>query len=179
MPAAGLSLILLFFFATAPVRPAMAEPALPSTVKSAIAKVYPGGRLLSRRGLSKLCVAVPDEAGGVLRSDFDGDGNDDYAVLVNLGRSQEKGEPGETLYDIALVSFMTQKDGGFAKHELDRFEGFSLAFWLREEPEGEIRDEERRETVAIRTPGIYVDYCGGGAVHYWLGGKFHAIEIGG
>ncbi len=179
MPAAILSLILLFSFASALIRPAVAEPAVPPAVKGAIARAHPGAGVLLRRNLSKLCVGVPREAGGVLRSDFDGDGNDDYAVLVNLGHSKEKGESGEVLYDVALLAFMADKDGRYRMDELDRFEGFSLAFWLREEPEGEIRDEERRETIAIANPSIYVDYCGGGAVHYWQGGKFHAIEIGG
>lgn len=179
MPAARLSLILVFCLAMVIVRPALAESALPSVVKSMLAKSYPPGRVLLRRNLGKLCVGVPEKAGGVLQSDFNGDGDDDYAVLVNLGRSKEKGEPGEILYDVALVAFMAETEGRYRMIELDRYEGYSLAFWLREEPEGDVRDEERRETVTITNPGIYVDYCGGGAVHYWKGGKFHVIEIDG
>lgn len=158
---------------------ANAEPQTPPAVAKQITKDYPGGRILRRGNLSPLCVAVPDEAGGVMSADFDSDGNDDYAVLVNLGRSKENLEPGVTLFDVALVAFMAKKGGGFRRIELDRYEGFSLAFWLREEPEGEVLDEQRRETVPIPNTSIYVDYCGGGAVHYWQGGKFNDIEVSG
>lgn len=178
MPAAKIALIVLPCLAIALARPAAAEPKIPAAVARQISRDYPGARVLRRRDLSPLCNAAPDEAGGVLRADFDGDGDDDYAVLVNLGRSKEQAEPGETLFDVALVAFMAEKRGVFRRMELDRFEGFALAFWLREEPEGELFDEQRRETIAIRNPAIYVDYCGGGAVHYWHGGRFNDIEVG-
>ena len=179
MPAARYLLPVLILLAVAAARPAIAASELPAAVAKQIAKDYPGARILRRSNLSRLCEAVPDEAGGIMSADFDGDGNDDYAVLVNLGRSKEKPEPGETLFDVALVAFMAAKGGGYRRIELDRYEGFTLAFWLREEPEGELLDEQRRETVTIPNAGIYVDYCGGGAVHYWQGGKFHDVEVSG
>ena len=157
--------------------PVIAGPSAAPAVVKLVAKYYPGTRILRRGDLSPLCVAVPDEAGGVVRVDFDANGDADYAVLVNLGRSKETAEAGETLFDVALVVFMAEKGGGFRKVEIDRFEGFSLAFWLREEPEGELLDWQTRKTVTIQNPGVYVDYCGGGAVHYWQSGKFNDVEV--
>ena len=174
----GTSLLLLGVALLPVASPAVAETRLPPTLIKQIAKDYPRARVLRRGSLSSLCVDVPDVAAGAIRTDFDGDGNDDFAVLLNLGRSKEKAEPGETLYDIALVAYMAKKGGGFAASELDRFEGFALAFWLREQPEGEVRDLQSGEAVTLRNPGVYVDYCGGGAVHYWQGGKFRDIETG-
>jgi len=181
VPAARILPIALSLLTFALGEPAIAaELALPTVVTKQIARDYAGAKVLRRRELGSLCADAPAEAGGVLRTDFDGDGNEDYAVLLNLGRSREKGEPGETLYDVALVAFMAEKGGAFRKIELDRFEGFALAFWLREEPEGDVPVEQRRTIVTIRNPGVYVDYCGGGgAVHYWQGGKFNAVEMGG
>lgn len=179
MSTVGYLLPVLTLLAATVARPAVAGAELPAAVAEQIAKAYPGARILRRGDLSPLCTAVPDEPGGVMSADFNGDGNDDFAVLVNLGRSKEKAEPGVTLFDVALAAFMAEKGGGFRRIELDRFEGFSLAFWLREEPEGEIPDPETRETVTIRNPGVYVDYCGGGAVHYWQDGKFDDIEVSG
>lgn len=158
--------------------PTLADTRLPPTLTKLIAKDYPRARILRPAALSSLCVDVPDVAAGAVRADFDGDGNDDFAVLLNLGRSKERAEPGETLYDVALVAYLANKDGAFQAFELDRFEGFALAFWLREQPEGEVRDLQSGEAVTLRHPGIYVDYCGGGAVHYWQGGKFRDIETG-
>jgi hypothetical protein len=176
MPAARYLLPVLILLAVVAARPAVTAPELPAAVAKQITKDDPGARILRRSNLSPLCTAVPDEASGVMSADFDGDGNDDYAVLVNLGRSKEKPEPGETLFDVALFAFMAEKGGGFRRIELDRYEGFSLAFWLREEPEGELLDEQRGATVTIPNTGIYVDYCGGGTVHYWQGGKFNTVE---
>lgn len=159
--------------------PAIAETQTPPAVAELVARYYPGARILRRGDLSPLCVAVPGEAAGVVRADFDGDGGADYAVLVNLGRSKKMAEPGETVFDVALAVFMAEKGGGFRKVEVDRFDGFSLAFWLREEPEGELTDWQTRETVTIQNSGVYVDYCGGGAVHYWQDGKFDDVEVSG
>lgn len=179
MPIPGYVFVVLTCLSLVAGGPAFAETQTHPVVAKLVAKHYPGARILRRGDLSRLCVAVPDEAAGVVSVDFDGDGGADYAALVNLGRSKEKAEPGEILFDVALVVFMAGKGGGFRKVEIDRFDGFSLAFWLREEPEGELLDWQTRKTVTIQDPGVYADFCGGGAVYFWQGGKFNDVEVRG
>lgn len=112
---------------------------------------------------------------GLLRADFNGDGVDDFAVLLRSKNSHRR-ENGD-LYRYQVVAFISGKDKKHEPKVLTENEDFypPITFITIRKP-GKIREFETGKTTAIKNPAIDLTYCGKSSVTYlWKGKKFSEI----
>jgi hypothetical protein len=155
---------------------------LPETLAAAIKKTSPGATIVSVKEVdSTSCQSVGDSP-GLVRADLNGDGRQDYAVLLKTKVSKEETIwEGKTLHEaqFALMLFLADRDGGFRARTLHRYADFvPTAVVINLQPPGVVRNRETHRTVRVQHPGVTLIYCEKSATTYYLADdKVHSIPI--
>jgi hypothetical protein len=107
----------------------------------------------------------------IIRADFDGDGRQDYALLLRIG--EPSGDPAQALRTVQLwgVVFLAKRDGRYRPfilfQEVDAMFPSRQVLWVQ--PPGRVRHGAHPERVLTLTlPGVGSMLCEGTArVFYW------------
>lgn len=125
---------------------------------------------------------IKSRQSGVITGDFNGDGKNDYAVLVQLKKikkdSKGKDEDFEGV-DINLLVLMQNSNGSFDKYILEKTEGYWTGMiFIALEATGIKHEFDTSKPVRLKNPGVALVYCGKSKVDfYWHGHGFKDIKI--
>ena len=157
-----------------------------SELLSAISKLEPEAKILQKEDINKL--DCEEEMSGLIRADFNGDGLEDYAVLLKIGNIEDtvytyKGirYPWRRLR-VWLVVFLRKGKGDFQPIVLQRLEEHShpAYVYISVHPPGIVRDVHSGQDVKLNLPSIQETFCGKSAqIFYWVHQvkKFNTVYI--
>ena len=146
---------------------------MPAALAEAISRLHPAAQVVrADEILEERCGAVHRRE-QIFRADFNGDGRQDYAVLLRVG--EPAGKPEEKLRTAPLwgVVFLAKRDGRYRPFILFKDDDAMIpsrrALWI--EPPGPVRHGAHPERVlTLKRPAVGSMLCEGTAkVFYWVG----------
>jgi hypothetical protein len=144
---------------------------------AAIERVAVGATIVQAKDVDPISCQPVGESPGLLRADFNGDGRDDYAVLLKTGDTgKERTWEGKTLREtrFAFAFFLDNGSGGYEPRVVRRYVDFiPTAAVLDLQPAGEVRHRETHKNVRLKNPGVTLSFCEKSAATYFL----HANKI--
>ncbi|MGE0278705.1 MAG: hypothetical protein AB7R40_25180 [Nitrospiraceae bacterium] len=162
--------------------PLSAQQPTTEGLQTAIEKVAVGASIVQAKDVDPVACQPVGENPGFLRADFNGDGRDDYAVLLKTGDTgKERIWEGKTLREtrFTFVFFLDDGAGGYKPRVVRRYVDFiPTAVVLDLQPAGDVRHRETGKHVRLKNPGITLSFCEKSATTYFLlGGKVRSIPI--
>ena len=150
---------------------ARAQSTAPSPSElAAIAKAFPKAAVVTAADVSKEdCGPTPNP--GFVEGDFNGDGQQDFAVLLNNGETGKvvdwQGKKlKETRYVFAI--FVNKGDGTFVVRHVDRWvESGPLIALISPQPAGRIESFVDK-SITISNPGVAFAWCGKSEAVYYM-----------
>jgi hypothetical protein len=164
------------------VRAEGADPTLPESLKVAVRTVARAAVLVSPRQVDATACAPVGRSPGVVRADFDGDGRDDYALLL---KTRDTGKvtiwEGKALRqaEFAFAFFLADGSGGFKARVVQRYLSYlPTSEVIQLQPAGRIRQMETNRTITLKHPGVTLVFCEKSATTYYLAaGKILSIPV--
>jgi hypothetical protein len=155
---------------------------IPEALAAAIKGFAPTATLVEAREVDAAACAPVGEEPGLVRADFDGDGFDDYAVLL---KTKETGK--ETFWEgrklreahFAFVLFLSHGSDEYKPLLVRRYVDFvPTAVVLDLRSSGDVRHRETRKPVKLRNPGVTLSFCEKSATTYFLlDGKVLSVPV--
>jgi len=144
---------------------------VPPALVSAIQKTYPDTKILDSDEVETEDCGEIKNAPGFLVADFNGDGIDDYAVVLRKTKSRNNLQYGQ-VRDYLVVTFFGKKDGTFQDLKLAEFEQAETTVWfITLINQKSLYDFERNEEVKLSNPALALIRCGGGSMRFYWDGK--------
>lgn len=154
-------------------------------VAGLVAENYSEARILQPVDMDEFSCGPTEGHPGLVAGDFNGDGFEDYAVLMIVGGSEE-GKQRRKRPDIVFTIFLAGSSGEFSSNEIARLEEWGeppsiTGIELR--PPGQALEwaaapPDERKVIELKHQSVLMYYCGKSAViYYWNGGKFDAVGI--
>jgi hypothetical protein len=148
-------------------------------IRRAAGKYYPGYLVVGLDGLDpdlRQYLAAIDhrQEPGCVKGDFDGDGTQDYALLLRKQIDETTTE--------RLVVLLGRADGSFTPVSLEILKDRLGSFYIRPLPPGKIGkwaevEGSKRESMTLEHPGIeLVLYEAASRAYFWSNGKFHSVQ---
>lgn len=155
---------------------------LPENLEIAISKVAPRSTVVSAKEVDATACQPVGDSPGLVRADFNGDGREDYAVLLKTRVSiEETVWQGKSLREarFLFVWFLNDGAGGFRPRVIRRYDDFvPTAVVIDLQPAGKIRHRETHKDVQVRNPAVMLSFCEKSATTYYLvDDKFRSIPI--
>lgn len=159
----------------------MVEP-IPESLAGAIRKLYPSATIVSAKEVDATSCQPVGNSPGLIRADFNGDGQQDYAVLLKIRvNKKETIWEGKSLREarFAFVIFLDDGAGGFRPRVIRRYDDFvPTAVVIDLQPAGKIRHRETHKDVQVPMPAVVLSFCEKSATAYYLvDDKFRLIPI--
>jgi hypothetical protein len=144
-----------------------AEDRLPVALRKEIQKLVPSGHIVLPRDVNvESCGPKSDP--GVVVGDFNGDGRNDYGILL---RSEARTPRDEGAFvQLSLVVFF-DVEGRWQRAFMNRFqvaEGLASRHVIALQPPATLQESDGPRKVSLKHPGIAWVYCEAGVrVYYW------------
>lgn len=155
---------------------------VPESLAGAINKASPDATIVDAKEVDATSCRPVGDSPGLVRADFNGDGRQDYAVLLKTKVSNEETIwQGKTLREawFALMLFLDDGHGGFRARILHRYADFvPTAVVINLQPAGTVRNRETHQTVRVPHAAVTLTFCEKSATTYYLAGnKIQSIPI--
>jgi hypothetical protein len=154
---------------------------LPNSLSEAIEHFAPGARVVSTKDVDGISCAPVRETPGVVRADFNGDGHEDYALLLTKETGKETPWQGSMLKEarFSFAFFMRSADGKYQPRVVLRDVGFIPAtIVLSLQPAGKVRHRETHKNIELKYPGVMLSFCEKSATTYYFAErKIRSIPI--
>jgi hypothetical protein len=163
---------------------------LPEKLRHSIATTFPGFRVVTKKDIDWSdpdCGKPTNRDKTAIQADFNGDGLDDFAVLLFGSKKEAKKnwwQFGDSKSSkLKLVVFLAAKSGTFNKYELDEMDQ-SIPIWhvmsiIEPGAVFAVDSPSPDGKIFLKHPGIALIRCGGGAgAFYWEGNQFRTANIG-
>ena len=145
---------------------------MPAALADAIKRVNPAARVVGADEILEERCGAEQRREQLFRSDFTGDGRQDYATLLRIG--EPAGKPGEALRTAPLwgVVFLANRDGRYRPFILfkddDAMVPSRRVLWVQ--PPGPVRHGAHPGRVlTLKHPGVGSMLCGSTTkVFYWV-----------
>jgi hypothetical protein len=175
MPNRHLAFALMALVGLSLTLPLSAQPkqsVLPNSLTAAIKTVASAAVIVEPQDVDAAACQPVGESPGLLRADFNGDGRDDYAVLLKMKETgKEKRWDGRTLREarFSFVLFLDDGSGGYRPRVIRQYTDFMpTAVVLDLQPAGNVRHRETRKNVHIPNAGVMLSFCEKSAKTYYL-----------
>ena len=159
-----------------------AEDPLPAALLTAIATLAPTTVPVERADLDADHCAAQAAHPARVRGDFDGDGREDWAMLLRSPspvRTETFGGRRWPIHPVRFVVFFGGAGGRFEPHTISLGdESLPSITMLLSQPPGRIREWGQGQVIELRQPGIVQVHCDKAATTwFWdaLGGRFDSI----
>jgi hypothetical protein len=109
---------------------------------------------------------------GYINADFDGNGKEDYAVLLLCNDKKKQ--------SIRFVVFMANKNNSYSYIKIENWsDELSLKnLYLESTKPGKIKDSESGRTITTKNACFSLNlFEAASQVYYWKNGKFHYVQI--
>jgi len=158
------------------------EASVPENLAGAIYKVAPGSAIVSAKEVDATACQPVGDSPGLVRADFNGDGRQDYAVLLKTRVSKEETVwQGKSLREarFLFVWFLDDGSGGYKPRIIRRYTDFvPTAVVIDLQPAGKIRHRETHKDIQVPNPAVMLSFCEKSATTYYLlDDKFRSIPI--
>lgn len=145
---------------------------MPPALAAALKHLHPAAHILGADEILEERCGAGHRRGQLFRADFNGDGRQDYAMLVRIG--EPEGRPGESLRAAALwgVVFLANRDGRYRPFILfkddDTMFPSRRVLWVQ--APGRVHHGAHPERVlTLKHPAVGSMLCGSTAkVFYWV-----------
>jgi hypothetical protein len=173
--------LVVFFLPTFPIAQ-QPNSAVPDSLLREIGKLTPGAVIVGAEEVDAIACHPLEKSPGLVRADLNGDGRDDYAVLL---KTRETGK--ETLWEgkklrearFAFALFIDDGKGSYKPRIVRRFTDFvPVAVVLDLQPAGSVRHRETRKNIHAPNAAVTLSFCEKSATTYYMdGGKLRSIPI--
>jgi hypothetical protein len=157
------------------------EDRLPVALRKQIQELVPSGHIVLPRDVTvESCGPKSDP--GVVIGDFNGDGRNDYAILLRSDAPTSRKEG--AFAELSLVIFL-DLEGRWQRVFMNRFrvaEGLASRHVITLQPPATLQESDGPRKVSLKHPGIAWVYCEAGVrVYYWSPrkGAFDSIVTSG
>lgn len=153
---------------------------VPPKLSDSLARLMPGARIAQAEDLDAESCMQPQPSACIVRADINGDGLDDYGMVVIIGKpiyrkAKARGAERHRFADISILVYKGRADGFTLLLRKDyrnaRAIAYPLSLQLAIQPSGRMREAESAESVRvveIKHPGILMNWCEQAAiVYYW------------
>jgi hypothetical protein len=149
------------------------QPPLPSSLSEAIERFAASARVVSTKDVDSIACAPVGETPGVVRADFNGDGFEDYALLLAKETGKETSWQGSILKEarFSFVFFLRSADGKYQPRLVLRDTGFiPTTIVLKLQSAGKVRHRETHKNIQLKYPGVMLSFCEKSATTYYFAG---------
>lgn len=158
------------------------ELPVPKSLDSAIRKLAPSAKVVAAKDVDTTSCQPVGDSPGMVRADFNGDGRQDYAVLLKTRVSKEVTVSQSNSLREARFSFVLFLDngrGGYQPIVVRRYEDFvPTIVVINLEPAGIIQHRETHKEVRVPNPAVMLSFCEKSAtIYYLVNGKVRSIPI--
>jgi hypothetical protein len=154
----------------------------PAELRRALERFHAGATIVASEDMDGTACAPLGESPGLVAADLNGDGRQDYGVLLRLKYTGKETRWQGTLLreaQFSFVIFIGQGDGEFRTRVVRRYTDdipTSVTIGLREP--GVIRHRITGKDIRLARPGIMMSFCEKSATIYYLDGdKLRSIPF--
>ena len=158
------------------------EAPVPENLAGAISKVTPGSTIVNAKEVDATACQPVGDSPGLVHADFNGDGRQDYAVLLKTSVSKKETVwQGKSLREarFSFVLFLDDGTGGYRARVVRRYADFvPTAVVIDPQPAGKVRHRETHKHIRVPNPAVMLSFCEKSATTYYLvGDKIRSIPI--
>ncbi len=158
------------------------EASLPENLARAISKITPGSSIVDAKDVDATACQPVGDTPGLAHADFNGDGRQDYAVLLKTSVSKKETVwQGKSLREarFSFVLFLDDGTGGYRARVIRRYADFvPTAVVIDIQPAGKVRHRETHKHIRVPNPAVMLSFCEKSATTYYLvGDKIRSIPI--
>jgi hypothetical protein len=156
--------------------------ALPEALASAISNISTNSSVVGAEDVDPSACRPVGEKPGLVQADFNGDGRDDYAVLLKTKETDKKTTwQGTELREaeFAFAFLLDDASGGYKQMIVRRYSDFvPTGVVLDLQAPGDVHDRETHKDIQIFNPSVILSFCEKSATAYFVtGGEIHSIPI--